>query len=159
MKRLYILYNSPWPAFLLMVLGNIVFGIISFADGSMQKQMGQAVDYLKEGYSGEERDLMILSFIAISVAVYLATTTACAISLRFTQKGRKLGLAIFVCVSASVLYQTASSPYVLSSMYPGTVTLTDWVVAIVQSLVWCFVIGLSVRQFLSARSKSLGEAV
>jgi len=142
-----------------MVLGNIIYCVISLANGSMQKQMGQAVDYLNESYSGGERDMMILSFIAISLVVYLATTIACAISLRFTQKGRKLGLVIFVCVSAWVLYQTASSPYVLSSMYPGTVTLTDWAVAIVQSLVWCFIIGLSFRQFLSAQRKSLGEAV
>jgi hypothetical protein len=116
--------------------------LISLLDGSMHKDMLQAVDYAAA--EGSEivgsRDDTATSFIYISLAYFVAVTAIGALLVHRAAAGRKWAFVLLVPLALWWSFEALSSPITLEQMYPGTIGVSDWVFAVLGGAVWLFIL-------------------
>lgn len=122
--------------------------IVSALDGSLQEQMLAAVDYaVTEGaVLVEGRDATAKSFIYISLAYFLVVTLLGGLLVHFAAAGKTWAFVLLVPAALWWAYESASAPFELGQMYPGSIQATDWVFAVLGAVVWLFIAGYSARQ-------------
>lgn len=126
---------------------NVAFWITSLLDGTLHESMLQAVDYAVAQGSEivEDREFMALAFSYISAAYFIVMTAVGALLVHKSVGRRNWALVLLFPLALWNTYESVSSPFELSRMYPGTVLWFHWVVAILGGIVWLFILVHSVR--------------
>jgi len=135
-----------WMAVCLVLL------VVSVVDGSLHEDMLRAVDYaVAEGTElFESREATATSFIYVSLAYFVAVNIVAALLVHRSAAGQKLAFVLLVPLALWWAYESASAPITLGRMYPGTIEVSDWIVAMLGGAVWLFILGYTAR----ARSKA-----
>jgi hypothetical protein len=112
--------------------------LYSAVRGQVMPAMLAAVDKAGPLEDGVSREETARGFVYISVVWFLAVTALAAYAFHAAYAGSVLWLLVFLVVGGWSLYDTASSPFVLGRMYPGSLNWHSWLQAVVGTLVWVF---------------------
>ncbi|MEQ1546874.1 hypothetical protein [Methyloglobulus sp.] len=129
-------------AFWSWILLNVVLWIVSLVDGSLLESMGQAVDYASTSgaETGMNRQTSAWSFVAISAVYFVGTTAVGGLLVHKCVAGIRWSRIVIVPLALWWAYESVSSPFKLSEMYPGTVGWFDWVIGTLGGIVWLFIL-------------------
>lgn len=110
--------------------------IASHMRGKVIPAMRMAVEKVSSSEPESEKAQMAVSFIWISVIWFVLLISIAVFSFHSAAGGSIFGLVIFVGIGAWSLYQAASNPFVLGKIYPSSISWSDWLSAVVETLVW-----------------------
>jgi hypothetical protein len=129
------------------VVLNLTIWAISLVDGSLHKSMLEAVDYAAASgaETGMDRNSAAWSFVYISAAYFVVTTSLGAVLVHNSALGRGWALLVLSPAALWWAYDSVSSPSQLNQMYPGTMGWFDWVLGVLGGIVWVVILVCAVR--------------
>lgn len=117
-------------AYFSWVLISVVSWSLSWYSGELNELMGQAVDLVYDPSSGLSREVMIFSFIVMSLIYWLVTVVVSGLFLFFTNKGKNWAKYLLTIFCTYQIYYEISSYISISEMYEYTFGIEDWVLGI-----------------------------
>jgi hypothetical protein len=133
-------FPSLKMAYLIWVLLIVVPTIYGLITGEYQSLMSLAVDKAGSLPADFSHQQMLLGFIVISLGAAIALIIVAGILVLKASKNKKWAIWTLTILALWQSYDSIYSNFQLSQMYPGTIGIGNWLLSVICSTIWLYII-------------------